>query len=54
MTELGVIAIIKVHNKQLQHLSTIKHRNMGIIDISVNIHQNLYVSDGSKFSLLWS
>ena len=37
---------IKVYNKQLQHLSTIKHRNMGVVmGISVNIHQNLYVSD---------
>ena len=38
---------IKVYNKQLQHLSTFKHRDMYMYvkDISVDIHQNLYVSD---------
>ena len=36
---------IKVYNKQLQHLSSMKHRNMYVRDISFNIHQNLYVSD---------
>ena len=45
MAELGLHGIIKVYNKQLQHLSTIKHRNMNVMDISVDIHQNLYVSD---------
>ena len=45
IAELGLYGIIKVYNKQLQHLSTIKHRNMSVADISVDIHQNLYVSD---------
>ena len=45
MAELDLPGIIKVYNKQLQHLSTIKHRDMYVIDISVDIHQNLYVSD---------
>ena len=45
MAELGLLGIVKVYNKQLQHLSTIKHRNMNVRDISVDIHQNLYVSD---------
>ena len=36
---------IKVYNKQLQHLSTFKHRDMYVKDISVDIHQNIYVSD---------
>ena len=37
--------IIKVYNKQLQHLATFKHGNMTVNNISVDIHQNLYVSD---------
>ena len=41
----GVGGSIKVYNKKLQHLSTIEHRNMYAMDISVDIHQNLYVSD---------
>ena len=45
MAECCVGGIIKVYNKQLQHLSTIKHSNMNVKDISVDIHQNLYVSD---------
>ena len=45
IAERGVSGIVKVYNKQLQHLSTIKHGNMKIVDISVDIHQNLYVSD---------
>ena len=45
MAELGVGGTIKVYNKQLQHLSTIKHKNMYAMDISFDIHQNLYVSD---------
>ena len=45
MAECQVHGIIKVYNKQLQHLSTIKHRDMDVLDISVDIHQNLYVSD---------
>ena len=45
MAEYGLSGIIKVYNKQLQHLSTIKHRNVHVADISVDIHQNLYVSD---------
>ena len=45
MAELGLSGIIKVYNKQLQHLSTIKHRDMSVRDISVDIHRCLYVSD---------
>ena len=48
MTECDLPGTIKVYNKQLQHLSTIKHRNMIVTDISVDIHQNLYVSDWSN------
>ena len=44
MAEYGLFGI-KVYNKQLHHLSTIKHRNMYAMDISVDIHQNLYASD---------
>ena len=45
MAERSVFGIIKVYNKQLLHLSTIKHSNMDVRDISVDIHQNLYASD---------
>ena len=45
MAEYQVFGIIKVYDKQLQHLSTIKHGNMSVLDISVDIHQNLYASD---------
>ena len=45
MAEFSLFGIIKVYSKQLQHLSTIKHRNMFAMDISVDIHQNLYVTD---------
>ena len=37
--------IIKIYNKQLQHLGNITHRDMDVRDIFINIHQNLYVSD---------
>ena len=45
MAEVDLYGVIKVYNKQLQHLSTIKHRNMNVRDISVDIHLNLYVCD---------
>ena len=45
MADRNVDGIIKVYNKQLQHLSTIKHRNVHVAEISVDINQNLYVSD---------
>ena len=45
MAEREVLGIIKVYNKQLKHLSTIKHRNMHVMDISVDNHQNLCVTD---------
>ena len=45
IAENGLFGIIKVYNKQLQHLSTIKHSNMNVRDISVDNHQNLYVGD---------
>ena len=48
IAERGIRGIIKVYNKQLHHLSTIKHRSMGVMDISVDIHQNLYVSDSNN------
>ena len=44
IAERGLFGVIKVYNKQLQYLSTIKHSNMNGTDISVDIHQNL-VSD---------
>ena len=43
MTEYRVPDIIKMYNKQLQHLSTIKHKNLDVADISFDIHQNLCV-----------
>ena len=40
--DIRVCSIVKVYNKQLQHLSTIKYSiNMLVNDISVDIHQNL-------------
>ena len=45
IAENCLFGIIKVYNKQLQHLSTIKHSNINVRDISVDNHQNLYVSD---------
>ena len=45
MAELVLLGIVKVYNKQLQHLSSIKHGTMSVKDISVDIHQNLYVTD---------
>ena len=45
VAENGLFGSIKVYSKQLQHLSTVKHRNMNVLDISVDIHQNLCVSD---------
>ena len=48
MTERHIPGIIKVYNKQLQHLSTIKHGNMNVADISFDIHQNLYASDNNN------
>ena len=46
MAENQTVGIIKVYSKQLQLLSTIKHRNMGVVmGMSVDIHQNLYVTD---------
>ena len=45
LAERQVLHAIKVYNKQLQHLSTMKQKNMSATDISVDIHQNLYVCD---------
>ena len=45
MTERCLPGIIKVYNKQLQHVSTINNGNINITDISVDIHQNFHVSD---------
>ena len=45
MVEHDAPDIIKVYSKQLQHLSTITLKDMGVVDISVDIHLNLYVSD---------
>ena len=45
MAEINFIGVIKVYNKQLQHLSIVTHMGMYVLDISVDIHQNLYVSD---------
>ena len=51
MAENNHPGVIKVYNKQLQHLSTINHRNMKAKDISVDVHQNLYVSDFNNSSV---
>ena len=45
MAEIEVPGIIKVYNKRLQHVSTIKHRDMLVNDICGDSHQYLYVSD---------
>ena len=45
MAERQVPGIIKVYNKKLQPLSTIKHRDMIVTDISVDNHLNVFVSD---------
>ena len=45
MAEHDILGIIKVYNKRLQYLLAIKHENMAVTNISVDIHQNLYVSD---------
>ena len=45
IAEYGVFGFIKVYNKQLQLLATITHGNMSVRDISVDVYQNLYVSD---------
>ena len=43
---------IKVYNKQLQYIATFEHNNMSmdIVDISVDIHQNIYVTDKKEKS----
>ena len=51
MAEMGRSGIIKDYNKQLQHLTIIKHRNIAAMNISVDIHQNLYVSDWMNSSV---
>ena len=48
MAERYIYDIIKVYNKQLQHLLTIKHRNMDVADISFDSNRNLYVSDNNN------
>ena len=47
MTECQVHGSINVYNKQLQHVATITHniRNMYVVDMATDVHQNLYVSD---------
>ena len=45
MREYNALDIIKIYNKQLQPLSSITHNRIRVNDISVDIHQNLYVSD---------
>ena len=45
MAERRLLGNINVYNKKLEHVSTIKHRDMSVRDISVDIPQNLYVSD---------
>ena len=49
MAECQIRGIIKVYSKQLHYLCTIQHGKMLITDISVDIHQNLYVSDINDF-----
>ena len=45
MAERRVVGLIKVYDKKLQRLPSIEYKNMKVTDISVDIHQNLYVSD---------
>ena len=40
--------VVKVYDKELTLLSTIKHRNMVIRGIAADAHQNLYMSDHSS------
>ena len=40
--------VIKVYDKELTLLSTIKHSNMAVCGIAADIHQNLYVSNISN------
>ena len=49
MAECEVVGFIKVYDKKLQRLSSIKYKNMEVTDISVDIHQNLYVSDDNFY-----
>ena len=49
MAESQVRGIIKVYNKQLQNQSPIICRDMLITNISVDIDQNLYVSDMNNY-----
>ena len=37
--------VVKVYDKELTLLSTIKHRNMAVRGIAADAHQNLYMSD---------
>ena len=48
IAENGVPGVILFYNKQLQHLGSIRHSNMGVADISVDIHHNLYVSNSNN------
>ena len=41
MADIELLGIIKVYDKQLQHLSTIKHRDMDVTYIPADIHQNV-------------
>ena len=45
MAERRVVGFIKVYDKNLQRLPSIEYKKMEVTDISVDIHQNLYVSD---------
>ena len=48
MAELKIPGKIKVYDKQLVHVKNINHGNMLVNDITSDIHQNLYVSDGKN------
>jgi len=45
IAEVSLEGIIKVNDKKL---TTIKHRNMGVNDISAGLHQNIFVSDSKN------
>ena len=47
----GKPGIIKVYNTQLQHLATIKHRNMDAMDVSFDVHQNFCVDCNNSRSV---
>ena len=48
ISEKDHLGVVKVYDKELTLLSTIKHRNMFVCGIAADAHQNLYMSDRNK------